>query len=164
MSKIDLSKAKIGDKFRTRAGQILEYIREEQCDDDDKYILSNECGREFHFNEDGNYYLNINCDMDLEEQVFYVSLDMIEIDERKNSEMQKFVDYAKEENQELQRRQEVVELAEKMYIMFEKENLRCCLSCNGSNTYYSEDLQGMAFVRASSFVNKKHEYLKEGKL
>jgi hypothetical protein len=68
------------------------------------------------------------------------------------------------EEKELQRRQEVVELAEKMYIMFENEILRYGLSRNGSSEYPSEKLMGNAIIRAASFINRKQKYLKYGKL
>jgi hypothetical protein len=158
MSKIDLSKANVGDKFRLKNGVIATY----KC-------YSNYPCAHAHILESGLKLYVANCDgtevngmheYDVIEQVLDKPLD--ELIEEGTKQIKKNDDAIKEEN-ELQRRQEVVELAEKMYIMFEKENLRCCLSCNES-TYYSEDLQRMAFVRASSFVNKKHEYLKEGKL
>lgn len=70
---------------------------------------------------------------------------------------------AAEIKQELQRRQEVVELAEKIYIMFENENYRYYLGCNRSDTDCSEELMEYAIIRAESFINKKYQYLKEGK-
>lgn len=44
MSKIDLSKAKIGDKFRTRNGQIVEYVGTDQHYIGDIFILENKDG------------------------------------------------------------------------------------------------------------------------
>lgn len=184
---IDLSKAKIGDKFRDRHGRLHELI----------YILKGDCcfpcllvnetkDTVNNYKFDGSYLQDNKSKLDLIEQVFDDEKDRA-ITDKILKDVEKVVNGVaeampliesaaianllrepslenNEDDAELQRRQEVVELAEKMYIMFEKENLRCCLSCNESNTYYSEDLQGMALVRASSFVNKKHKYLKEGKL
>ena len=129
MAAIDLSKAKIGDKFKTRDGQILEYIEEDQCDTDDKYILSNECGRRFNFYEDGGFYLSANCNMDLAEQVFYKPISAME-------------------RQELQRRQEVVELADRIFF-----------SDRGNMYSFKECVE-----IAEHSVNIRDQYLKDGKL
>ena len=185
MSKIDLSKAKIGDKFRDRHGCLHELI----------YILKGDCyfpcllvnetkDTVNNYKFDGSYLQDNKSKLDLIEQVFDDEKDRV-ITDKILKDVEKVVNGVtqampliesatianlyreplpenNEDNSELQRRQEVVELAEKMYILF--ENTRCHLSCTGSDTYCSEDLKGMAFVRAAYFVNKKHEYLKEGKL
>ena len=55
MSKIDLSKAKIGDKFRTRDGRILEYSGENLDYLEDIYELIDEQGSIKHFYQYGSY-------------------------------------------------------------------------------------------------------------
>ena len=79
MSKIDLSKAKIGDKFRTRYGQILKYIGvnlgESSKYYDDKYELVDENGFTKHFFQYGEYLYNEEHDFDLVEQVLDKPLD-----------------------------------------------------------------------------------------
>ena len=162
MSKIDLSKAKIGDKFRTKLGYVViftglyprakkyRYIFERV---DDKY-----CG--FCCDINGVPYGNDEI-YTIAEQVFDKPLDELIEEETKQI---KENDDAIAEGKELQRRQEVVELAEEMYIMFENETLRYRLNRDGIGNFCSENLREMAIIRAASFVNKKHKYLKDGKL
>lgn len=161
MSKIDLSKAKIGDKFRTRNGGVVTYkgtdgrIAKSRSD---YYVCACSGDAKITYFKNGVLLLDEEHPYDLVEQVF--DDDKMEREIKSQKEMQEAVGI--EDEAELQRRQEVVELAEKMYIMFENETLRCYLSCN--DTYCSEDLVEMTFIRAAFFVNKKHKYLKEGKL
>lgn len=75
MSKIDLSKANIGDKFRTRSGCILEYVGEGPDYNEDKYLLEDGGGERFNFYKYGDYTLTILHDLDLVEQVFDKPLD-----------------------------------------------------------------------------------------
>lgn len=72
---IDLSKAKIGDKFRTRDGRILKYIGENYKYDDDKYKLIEEDGSIRHFFQYGEYLSYKEDYLDLVEQVFDKPLD-----------------------------------------------------------------------------------------
>lgn len=148
MAAIDLSKAKIGDKFRTRCGDILVYIGEHSYDVADKYLLKNERGFTYSFYDNGNYIFTGEHLIDLVEQVFDETLDTTERDEQRNHEMQKFVEDAKEEKQELQRRQEVVELAEMIFF-----------SDRGNMYSFKECVEV-----AEHSVNIRNQYLKEGKL
>ena len=166
MSKIDLSKAKIGDKFKDRCGSLYELI----------YVLKGNCSfRCLLVNEqkdnasnymvDGSYFKHDMSNFDLVEQVFDESFDTKERDIRTNHEMEKVVEVAKEEKQELQRRQEVISLAEKLVVneemmkahrgLFEAE-----VHCAKTLTTYP------AFVirSAEDFIKYKNQYLKDGKL
>lgn len=161
MSKIDLSQAKIGDKFRTRDGIVVKYV------DYDKFLdlyFVSENDKPYPVQKDGRFLCERESFSDLIEQVLDKTLDIIERDMRINREMEEIVEVAKKEKQELQRRQEVVELAEKMYIMFENEILKYDLSRNGSSTHSSEKLKERAIIRAASFIDRKQKYLKDGKL
>jgi hypothetical protein len=147
MAAIDLSKAKVGDKFRTRCGCILRYVGKDQdrCIGSDKFLLDDKEGNRYHFYEDGTYMNFEGHKLDLVEQVFDETLDTIERDERSNCEMKEVVeDIEKDENQELQRRKEVVELAEKIWL---------------KNGWYYD-----AFTDAETFIELKTKYLKDGKL
>jgi hypothetical protein len=99
--------------------------------------------------------------LDLVEEVLDEPLD--ELIEEATKQFRESDDAIAEEN-ELHHRQDVIELAEKMYIMFENETLRYHLNRDGNDNFCSEDLREMAIIRASSFINKKHKYLKDGKL
>ena len=185
MSKIDLSRAKIGDKFRTKNGLILTYCKRTYVDSD-FHVLSHNDGSIDVFYKNGNYLKRSACGLDLAEQVFDDEKDRAFIDKiLKDVETvvngvagamphiesaaianlpREQLPENNEDDAELQRRQEVIELAEKMYIMFENETLRYHLNRDGSDKFYSEDLREMAIMRASFFINKKHKYLKDGKL
>lgn len=146
MAAIDLSKAKIGDKFRTRCEQIVKYVGEDQdrCIGSDKFLFNDKEGHRYHFYEDGTYMNFEGHKLDLVEQVFDETFDTIERDERSNREMKEVVEETKEEEQELKRRKEVVELAEKIWL---------------KNGWYYD-----AFTDAETFIELKTKYLKEGKL
>lgn len=162
MSKIDLSKAMIGDKFRDRCGRLHEliYILKGNCSF--RYLLVNEQKDNVNsYQVDGSYLSHDMSNLDLVEGVLDEPLD--ELIEKATKQFRESDDVIAEEN-ELQRRQEVVELAEKMYIMFENETLRYHLNRDGSDKFCSEDLREMAIIRALFFINKKHKYLKDGKL
>ena len=164
MSKIDLSKAKLGDKFITKEGRILTLAYQGR-----KYTLIGS-GCFVRLNQNGKLYEdNEESKFDLIEQVFDNG-DILDIGERgevlaemTKSEYEKakeldidflqvYIEKNPEEDnkQELQRRQEVVELAEKLLI----RNLKDLAE-------YSYDA---AFKDAETFVKLKHKYLKEGKL
>jgi hypothetical protein len=165
MSKIDLSQAKVGDKFRDRYGRLHELIYILKGDCSFRYLLVDEQKDNVdNYKVDGSYLQHDISNLDLVEQVFDEQLDTKERDIRTNYEIKKVIEVADEEKQELHRRQEVFDLAEKMYIMFENEILRYHLNRDGSDKFCSEDLREMAIIRASSFINKKHKYLKDGKL
>lgn len=184
MSKIDLSKAKIGDKFRTRRGKIMEYIGESRFNN--QYILKDERDIKLYFYKEGNYTLVTEHKYDLIEQVFGDKKDRA-ITDKILKDVEKAVNGVteaipliesaaianlprdplpenNEDDAELQRRQEVVELAEKMYIMFENETLKYRLNRDGIGNFCSENLREMAIIRAACFIDRKHKYLKDSKL
>ena len=146
MSKIDLSKAKIGDKFRTKLGYVViftglyrrakkyRYIFERV---DDKY-----CG--FCCDINGVPYGNDEI-YTIVEQVFDKPLDEL-IEE--GTKQIKENDDAIEEEKELHRRQEVVELAERIFF-----------SDRGDMYTFKECVE-----IAENSVNIRNQYLKEGKL
>ena len=147
MSKIDLSKAKVGDKFRTRDGLILTYDKESY--NRGIHILCKESGIAYSFLVNGNFMVGWEThQLDLVEQVFDESLDTKERDIRKNDEMRKVVEIEDEEKQELQRRQEVVELADRIFFS------------ERGNTYSFKE----CIEVAEHSVNVINQYLKEGKL
>jgi hypothetical protein len=151
MSKIDLSKAKIGDKFRARCGCILVYVGKLSYDIADKYLLIDEIGSRYNFFKYGCYMVSDEHRLDLVEQVFDEPLSAMkrtERDERTNRDMQKIAEIADEEKQELQRRQEVVELADRIFF-----------SERGSAYSFKECIEV-----AEHSVNMIKQYLKEGKL
>jgi hypothetical protein len=160
MSKIDLSKAKIGDKFRTEFGYVVKLIG--LCRRNRYKYLFEVDGEDLNccYDKWGEADSNHRNEYRLVEQVLDKPLD--ELIEEGTKRIKENDDVIAEEN-ELQRRQEVVELAEKMYIMFENEILRCNLSYDGSSIYCPEDLMEKAITRAAFFIKKKNEYLKEGK-
>ena len=158
MAIIDLSKAKIGDKFRTRNGCILKYV----CKYHQGYILKdiNDC--EHFYYEKGNFFLfNESCH-DLVEPVFDKPLDeLIKIATKQFRES----DDAIAEEAELQRRQEVVELAEKLVTneLFAVTNHIHDMRELGSAINLDSPAE-YAFLIAEEFVNTRRKYLKEGKL
>lgn len=142
---IDLSKAKIGDKFRTRDGQILEYSGENLDYRDDKYELIDGQGFIKHFFQYGEYLYNEENYLDLIEQVFEKPLD--ELIEEGTKQFRENGDAIAEGN-ELQRRQEVVELAERIFF-----------SDRGNMYTFKECVE-----IAENSVNIRNQYLKDGKL
>jgi hypothetical protein len=147
METIDLSKAKIGDKFRTRDGQILEYIGENFECRNDRYELIDEQGLIKYFYQYGNYLICEENALDLIVKAPNKPLD--ELIEEATKEIKENCDAIAEEN-ELQRRQEVVELAEKLWL----RNLKDL----AEYSYFD------AFKDAETFIKLKVNYLKEGKL
>jgi hypothetical protein len=145
MEIIDLSKAKIGDKFRTRDGQILEYICENFECRNDRYELIDEQGLVKHFYQYGEYLYNEENYLDLIEQVFDKPLD--ELIEEGTKQFRENGDAIAEEN-ELQRRQEVVELADRIFF-----------SDRGNIYSFKECVE-----IAEYSVNIRNQYLNDGKL
>lgn len=145
---IDLSKAKIGDKFLTREGYVVALKDIVQYMGDIIYRLTSPKVFVRVFQNGKMYKGNKASEFDLVEQVFDETFDTTERDERINHEMQKSVEEAREENQELQRRQEVVELAERIFF-----------SDRGSMYSFKECIEV-----AEHSVNIRNQYLKEGKL
>ena len=161
MSKIDLSKAKIGDKFRAREGRILLYDGEDFENRDDKYKLIDEKGYVKHFFQYGEYLYNEESYLDLVEQVF--DDEKMEREIKSQKEMQEAVGI--EDEAELQRRQEVVELAEKLVTnelfavtnhIHDMRELGAAINLDSPTEY--------AFLIAEEFVSTREKYLKEGKL
>lgn len=152
MSKIDLSKAKVGDKFRTRDGFIMTYYGCVNYKSKNYYLLKDEDYNKFYYHEYGEFMLDRDSEYDLVEQVLDNEKDIatLERDERINLDMANVVIDIENEQQELQRRQEVVELAEKLWL----RNLKDLAG-------YSYDA---AFKDAETFVELKIKYLKDGKL
>ena len=158
---IDLSKAKIGDKFRTRCGRILEYIGNDSYDIDNKYLLKDENGRQCNFYKHGNYITYGEDDLDLVEQVIDKPLD--ELIEGGTKQIKENDDAIAEEN-ELKRRQEVVELAEKM-LLSESMHKLCITYLRGEQYNGSERATSFHayFLKAAEvFIDYKNEYLKNG--
>jgi phosphosulfolactate synthase (CoM biosynthesis protein A) len=163
MSKIDLSKAKIGDKFRTRDGRILEYKGKSDVMIDDNYLFDDkEERRTILLFRNGSYMLTYKHELDLIEQVLDKPLDEL-IEE--GTKQIKENDDAIAEEKELQRREEVVELAEKLVInelfavtnhIHDMRELGAAINLDSPTEY--------AFLIAEEFVNNKSKYLKNGKL
>lgn len=150
MSKIDLSKAKIGDKFRTRKGYVVALKDIVQYMGDDVYILTSSKACVYVFQNGKMYKDNKKSEFDLVEQVFDDEKDTTdrEIVEAMNQATKELSEKAAEREKELQRRQEVVELAEKLWL----RNLKDL----AEYSYYD------AFKDAETFIKLKSKYLKEG--
>ena len=174
---VDLSKAKIGDKFRTKNGRILEYIGKNfecagvNCEYySDKYELIDKHGFILHFFQHGGYLYNEKNDLDLVAQVFgyekdravtYKILKDVEKVTNGVAEAMPLIESAaianlpreplpedNEDDAELQRRQEVVELADRIFF-----------SERGSAYSFKDCIEV-----AEHSVNMINQYLKEGKL
>ena len=140
---IDLSKAKIGDKFRTRDGGVFEYVEYDNLLD--LYIVSSENGNQYPVQKDGRYLRERECFSDLIVQVLDKPID--ELIEEGTKQFRESSDAIAEEN-ELQRRQEVVELAERIFF-----------SDRGNMYTFKECVE-----IAENSVNIRNQYLKDGKL
>lgn len=163
MSNIDLSKAKIGDKFRTKLGYVVIFTGLYRRAKKYRYM----------FDRVDDKYCGFCCDINgvtygndeiytIVEQVFDKPLD--ELIEEGTKQIKKNDDAIKEE-QELQRRQEVVELAEKLVTnelfavtnhIHDMRELGAAINLDSPTEY--------AFLIAEEFVNNKSKYLKDGKL
>lgn len=184
MSKIDLSKAKIGDKFRTRNGKIVEYVGIFPDKTTNQYILEDEIGLKYYFYKCGNFTLLTEHKYDLIEQVFDKGdlLDNnISVEERgqalvemAKSEYEKakelgvaiqnlphIVEQPKEDNSELQHKKEVVEVANELFIRGTMKDWYLELFEHGkTKKTYLEWIFGWA----ENFVYTREKYFKEGKL
>lgn len=166
MSKIDLSKAKIGDKFINKEGTVLELIKV-HSGYEYPYELKDEIGHSYSVTNDGSYVKGEDGSLDLV-RVFdelLSAMEKIERSERINRDMQKIAEIADEEKQELQRRQYVVELAEKLVTnelfavtnhIHDMRELGAAINLDSPTEY--------AFLIAEEFVNTRGKYLKKGKL
>lgn len=143
MATIDLSQAKIGDKFRAMDGSILTYKR--------FVSISHECYYELTLDNDYRYFYNrdgrctLGSAYDLFEQVLDKPLD--ELIEEATKQFRENDDAIAEEN-ELQRRQKVVELADRIFF-----------SDRGNIYSFKECVE-----IAEYSVNIRNQYLNEGKL
>ena len=150
MSKIDLSKAKIGDMFQTRNGKIVEYIGVCANKTNDLYALKDEKGFIYYFNEDGSYMTIAEHELDLIEQVFVFNAPLDELIEEETKQIKENDDAIAEEK-ELQRREEVLKYADMLF--FNQKDTRIAL--------FGYDV---AIVTAESIVKSRDKYLKDGKL
>ncbi len=146
MSNIDLSKAKIGDKFRTRGGCVVEYVKYENLLD--LYIVSSENDKPYPVQKDGRYLSERECFSDLIVQVLDKPLD--ELIEEGTKQFRENDDAIAEEN-ELQRRQEVLKYADMLF--FNQKDTRLAL--------FGYDV---AIETAEIIVKTRDKYLKDGKL
>lgn len=183
MSKIDLSKAKVGDKFRLITNKIVTYICNVEYDGELWHRVMFEDGRGLDIDD---MWIEEN----LVEQVFDKGdlLDNnISVEERgqaivgmAKSEYEKakelsvtfqnlphIVEQPKEDNPELQRRQEVVELARKMLLDDNTYQFYTQFYVRAKQNEGAE--QVMTYLQyvmdyAEDCVNKFNQYLNEGKL
>lgn len=170
MSKIDLSKANVGDKFRTRGGFIRAYNKCVNYKSKNFYLLKDEDGNKFYYHKYGDFVLDRVSDFDLVEQVFDDEKDRA-ITDRILKDVEKVVNGvaeamphiesttianllryplpdSREDETELQRRQEVAELADRIFF-----------SKRGSAYSFKECIEV-----AEHSVNMINQYLKDGKL
>ena len=146
MNNIDLSKAKIGDKFRTRDGSVMEYVGYDNFLD--LYIVSSENDKPYPVQKDGRYLSEQECFSDLIVQVLDKPLD--ELIEEATKQFRENDDAIAEEN-ELQRRQEVLKYADMLF--FNQKDTRVAL--------FGYDV---AIETAEIIVKSRDKYLKDGKL
>lgn len=161
MSKIDLSKANVGDKFRLKNGVIATYKCYSNYPCAHAYIL--ESGLKLYVANCDGTEVNGMHEYDVIEQVLDKPLD--ELIEEGTKQIKKNDDAIKGE-QELQRRQEVVELAEKLVV--NEEMMKEHKDLFEAEVYAHAKTQTTypAFVirSAEDFIKYKNQYLKEGKL
>lgn len=163
MSKIDLSKAKVGDKFMTREGYVVELKDTVLYFGDYVYRLTSPNAFVCVFQDGRMYKCNKASEFDLVEQVFDDEKDTIdrEIVEAMNQAIKEIPEKKQLREQELQRRQEVVELAEKLFTeKYLQEWYQYLIDNNTTKTDYVTYI----FEWSEKFVNAKDKYLKEGKL
>lgn len=168
MNKIDLSKAKVGDKFRTREGYVVELKDTVPYFGYDVYRLTSPSAFVCILQDGRMHKCNKESEFDLVEQVFDDEKDTtdLEIVEAMNNVTKEIHEKVAEREQELQRRQEVVELAERLLFMnrmhdayndhieaLNKENLHTLISFPSYILQCAED-----------FIKYKNQYLKDGKL
>jgi hypothetical protein len=153
MKEIDLSQTKIGDKFRTRNGEVATYkgtdgrIAKSRSD---YYVCACSDDAKITYFKNGALLLDEEHSYDLVEQVFddeKYTTDLERIDAM-NQALKEFSEKAAEREKDLQRRQEVVELADRIFF-----------SERGSAYSFKECIEV-----AEHSVNMINQYLKEGKL
>jgi hypothetical protein len=149
MNTIDLSKAKIGDKFRIKNGEVVTYkgtdgrIAKSRSD---YYVCACSNDAKITYFKNGALLLDEVHPYDLVEQVLDKPLD--ELIKEATKQFRENDDAIAEERQELQRRQEVVELAERIFF-----------SDRGNMYSFKECIEV-----AEHSVNIKNQYLNDGKL
>ncbi len=146
MSNIDLSQAKIGDKFRTRGGGVVEYVKYDNLLD--LYIVSSKNDNQYQVQKDGRYLSERECFSDLIVQVLDKPLD--ELIEEGTKQFRESRDAIAEEN-ELQRRQEVLKYADRLFF-------------NHKDTRIAPFRYPEAIEAAEDIVKLRDKYLKDGKL
>lgn len=160
MSKIDLSKAKVGDKFRTKNDEVVTYIGTDCCIEksrSDYYVCVCSDDVKIRYFKNGAFLSYEGHPYDLVEQVF--EDDKMEREIKSQKEMQEAVGI--EDEAELQRRKEVVELADRIFTeKYLQEWYQYLIDNNTAKTDYVTYI----FELAEKFVNTKDKYLKEGKL
>lgn len=154
---VDLSIAKKGDLFETKQGSILRYVTYILSDDIRLYFLR-EDGKEhgYWYSQIGKNILMTNIlnagnGMDLVAPAGSIVKDeLVELDLRRNKEMQDIADEARRQN-------DVIKLAEKLLIHHTDIYLH-----NGTGTipFTPKD----AFCVAENFITLKNEYLEKGKI
>lgn len=160
MSKIDLSKAKIGDKFRTINGEVVAYkgtdgrIAKSRSD---YYVCIGSYDAKITYFKNGALLLDEEHPYDLVEQVF--EDDKMEREIKSQKEMQEAVGI--EDEAELQRRQEVVEVANELFKHCTMKDWYCDLIKHGKT---KETYLEWIFGWAENFVYTREKYLNEGKL
>lgn len=172
MSKIDLSKAKVGDKFINKDGNVFELIKiHSGCEY--PYELTDELGCGYAVTNDGSYIIGEGHLLDLVKQVFYDEKDRVIVEMAKSEyeEAKEFgvvtqnlphiVEQPKEDNPELQRRNEVVEEANELFIRGTMKDWYCETFEHGkTKKTYLEWIFGWA----ENFVYTREKYFKDGKL
>jgi hypothetical protein len=153
MKEIDLSQTKIGDKFRTRNGEVVTYkgtdgrIAKSRSD---YYVCACSDDAKITYFKNGALLLDEEHPYDLVEQVFDDEKDTTDLEriDAMNQALKEFSEKAAEREKDLQRRQEVVELADRIFF-----------SERGSAYSFKECIEV-----AEHSVNMINQYLKEGKL
>jgi hypothetical protein len=177
---IDLSKAKVGDKFRLITNKIVTYICNVEYDGelwhrvmfedgrvldiDDMWIEENLVEQVFDYEKDRAITDKIL--KDVEKVVNGVAEAMPHIESTTIANLPREpLPENNEDDAELQRRQEVVELAEKLVTnelfavtnhLHDMRELGAAINLDSPTEY--------AFLIAEEFVNNKSKYLKNGKL
>jgi hypothetical protein len=148
MSKIDLSKANVGDKFRTRDGFIMTYYGYVNYKGIDYYLLKGEDCYGLYYNKTGKFILDRDTEYDLVNPALDKQID--ELIKEATKHIKENDDAIAEEN-ELQRRQEVLKYADRLF--FNQKDTRIEL--------FGYDV---AIETAEIIVKSRDKYLKDGKL
>jgi hypothetical protein len=168
MSKIDLSKAKLGDKFRTREGYIVALKDIVRHMGDDVYLLTSPSAFVCVLQDGKIHKGNKASEFDLVEQVFDDEKDTTDLEriDAMNQALKEFSEKAAEREKDLQRRQEVVELAERLLFMNRMHDAYndYIEALNNENLHTLISFPSYILQCAEDFIKYKNQYLKEGKL